>query len=47
MPEDELDELIVLRCVTCGDTFAVHGVDAASCPSCGGTEHQIANEPLL
>ena len=47
MPEDEESELIVLKCRTCGDTFTLHRGDPLVCPSCGGTDHQDAHEPLL
>lgn len=40
-------ELIVLRCRACGDTFTLHDGDPRVCPTCGGTEHELAHEPLL
>lgn len=48
MDGDERGELLVLRCDSCGDTFTAHrGEVGVECPSCGDTEHQLANEPLL
>jgi rubrerythrin len=40
-------DLIVLTCKRCGDTFTTHEGDPAVCPSCGGTELELAHEPLL
>ena len=44
MPEEEL---IVLKCRLCGDTFTLHSGDPRLCPSCGGSENDLAHEPLL
>jgi Zn finger protein HypA/HybF involved in hydrogenase expression len=42
------DDLVVVRCLDCGDTFPIHESDVdAHCPTCGGTRHEPASEPLL
>lgn len=43
----EMNDLVVLRCTICGDTFSIHADDPAVCPSCGGDETDPATEPLL
>lgn len=42
------DDLVVVRCVDCGDTFPIHESEVdATCPSCDGRRHELAAEPLL
>ena len=41
------EELIVLRCRDCGDTFPMHKGEEVSCPTCGGEDAAPAAEPLL
>lgn len=41
------DDIAVLRCPACGDTFPTDAADAARCPSCGGQGAEPASEPLL
>ncbi|HYY44182.1 MAG TPA: hypothetical protein VE975_03220 [Actinomycetota bacterium] len=43
----EKDAVVVLRCETCGDVFPEHVSGIESCPSCGGTNLDVAGEPLL
>lgn len=45
---DEAGDLVVVRCLECGDTFPIHQSDVdAACPTCGGLNHELAAEPLL
>jgi len=39
--------LRVLRCSTCGDTFAAEGEAPAICRTCGGGDLEVATEPFL
>ncbi len=40
-------DVVVVRCTSCGDTFALHSGDQVRCPSCGGNSAETAHEPLL
>ena len=40
-------ELVVLLCQSCGDTFTMHEGDERLCPTCGGSNLELAHEPLL
>jgi hypothetical protein len=39
--------VIVLRCMSCGDTFPAHDDEPIRCPSCGSDNAEVAGEPLL
>jgi len=41
------ENLLVLRCSRCGDTFTLHCGDERKCPSCDSFEVDLAHEPLL
>lgn len=40
-------DLVVVRCVVCGDTFPLHAEDERVCRSCGSDVLSDATEPLL
>jgi proline iminopeptidase len=41
------DDIAVLRCPACGDTFPTDAARVAPCPTCGGRRAELASEPLL
>ena len=47
MSDQPDDELVVLRCDVCGNTFTAHRVPDAPCPRCGSESVHLAHEPLL
>ena len=45
--DPEAQEITVVRCEGCGDTFPTERLDQAECPSCGSRNLHPATEPLL
>lgn len=48
MPDDEVaPQLVVFRCLECGDTFPADAAQTVVCTSCGSEAVEQASEPLL
>jgi rubrerythrin len=45
--DEAKEDLLVLSCRACGDVYPSRGRAPAVCPTCGGEDVDLAQEPLL